>query len=484
MGETLSQGKWRATRHLSLLSDTLADSIYRQNGVENVMASMPPRHGKSYLTSWWTPVWVLDLHPEYKIGLASYELQIAAKWGRLVRNTIQEHTSSLRVRVSRDSKARSRWDTTAGGGMLTAGVDGPFTGEGFQVLILDDLYKNWRQSKSHLYRDMVWDWFLSTALTRLEPGGVIWIPMTRWDEDDIIGRIQAQAPGSEELEDRGLEFTEICLPALALENDLMGRKEGEALWPERYPAKRLLVIKRTVGHLIWRAVFMQRPLAGEGKVFARQQFRYWRPQTNGSLLWLLTGGEGDADRRVEPRRTVRFATVDLAAKDKEQHDYVVFSAWALTHSNDLLLVDRIRFKSEAPGQLAAARQFFARNGGFLVVESVAYQHALIALLRRGDANHAPVPCREFHPGRYGDKIARARSAQVFQEGGQLYYPAKAEWLDEWEEEIVNFPNVEHDDQVDTQSMAVLEVVNGRIGVGVAAIELDSELLERVNPWGD
>ena len=488
MAEFLSKGKWKRTRHLQLLSDLYADSIFKANGVENVMVQVPVRHGKSELTSHWAPIWFLELFPDKKVGLASYEAQIAAKWGRRVRNTIAENADTLRVRLSPDSKAKARWDTTEGGGMMTAGVGGPFTGEGFHVLVLDDLYKNWQQSNSQVYRDTVWNWFLSTALTRLEPGGVVWIPMTRWHEDDIIGRLKRQASEQDaDLEDaldgRSLEFIEVKLPAIAGPDDQLGRAEGEALWPERYPVTRLRMLEKTVGSRVWSSVFQQEPQQAVGTMFSRENFRYWSRQTNGADLYILHRGNDEEDRRWDPGRGVKWATIDLASGKSKKGDWIVFGAWQLCPPDDLLLIDRMRIKVGAPEQLDAARQFYHRNGlAFLSVESVAYQSAFVQLLRKGGSDGPPIPTREFFPGKYGDKILRAQAAQVYQEQGNLYYPRGVPWLDEWEAEMVAFPDGDYDDQVDVQSMAVIQVVSGQIAgsAGKLSIALDSDTRE--SPW--
>ncbi len=260
----LSGGRWLPAPHLVMLSDWLMDAVAGRR--PRIIVLMPPRHGKSEEVSYWFPQWFLERYPERRVILSSYESELASGWGRRVRNSIEEHQDRLWVRVAGDSSAAHRWDTTEGGGMYTVGVGGPLTGRGAHVLIVDDPVKNAEQAASPTYRDKAWEWWQSTAYTRIEPGGCAIVVMTRWNEDDLAGRILQQAA------DGGEQWDVLSLPALAEENDPLGRALGEALWPERYDAERLAEIKQTVGAYYWAALFQQRPAPREGNIFKREWF--------------------------------------------------------------------------------------------------------------------------------------------------------------------------------------------------------------------
>lgn len=239
---------------------------------------MPPRHGKSELASHWFPVWFLNLFPQYNIILTSYEADYAARWGRKVRNTIQEHRSSLRVRISEDSSASNRWETTAGGGMNTAGVGGPITGKGAHILIIDDPVKNREDAESRSMRERTWEWWQGTARERLEPmpqtpfGAVILI-MTRWHQDDLAGRLLARRVDSKDEEKTHIPWHEFRLPALAEESDPLGRVVGAPLWPEKYCLEALCNIRDEIGPYNWASEYQQRPIPREGNLFWREMFR-------------------------------------------------------------------------------------------------------------------------------------------------------------------------------------------------------------------
>jgi hypothetical protein len=131
----------------------------------------------SLLTSHWFPVWYLSLFPDRRVISASYEADFAASWGRKVRNTVAQHSEALKLEVAEDSAAANRWETRQGGGMMTAGVGGPLTGKGANLLLVDDPVKNAEEAASQTLRDKIWNWWTSTAYTRLEPDGVAVVVM-------------------------------------------------------------------------------------------------------------------------------------------------------------------------------------------------------------------------------------------------------------------------------------------------------------------
>ena len=212
-----------------------------------LIVSLPPRHGKSELCSHWLPVWYLTVWPAKRVILTSYEADFAANWGRRVRNTLQ---STGLGTISGDSQAADHWETEEGGGMVTAGTGGPITGRGADLLIVDDPVKNAEEASSPTYRDRTWEWWQTTARSRLEPGGSIVIIMTRWHVDDLVGRLLAEASDN---------WDYIRLPALD--------SDGHALWPTRYDEQALLDTRRSVGEAAWQSMYMQQPSSVGGRYF-------------------------------------------------------------------------------------------------------------------------------------------------------------------------------------------------------------------------
>ena len=243
VAERWSKGRWKPVPHLTALSRQLAGLWARP---VRTIVSMPPRHGKSELCSHWLPAWFLTVWPKKKVILASYEADFAATWGRRVRNTVQD--TGL-VQVSTESQASDHWETSVGGGMVTAGVGGPITGRGADLLIIDDPVKNAEEANSPTYRDHVWEWWQTTARPRLEPGASVVLIMTRWHVDDLAGRLLA---------DNTERWEHQVLPAIT---------NGKALWPERYGLQELLETRNAVGESAWQALYMQQPSSVGGRYF-------------------------------------------------------------------------------------------------------------------------------------------------------------------------------------------------------------------------
>jgi hypothetical protein len=280
---------WQPADHLLLLSRAVRDATTGK-GPRFLIVNMPPRHGKSWFLSKWCPVWYLENWPHKQVMLCGYGSNFAADWGRAVRNTVEQHKGRLCFELSEDSKAANRWRTNKNGGMVTAGVGGDITGKGADLLIIDDPVKNAEEANSKTYRDNVWSWWTSTARTRLEPGGVIIIIMTRWHEDDLVGRLL-----NPEYNADWASWHQINLPAICdtKEPDLLGRTEGDALWPERYNKEELAQIKRSVGEADWFSLFQQMPsrMSGVGNVYHgysdRDNVARCERDPNTPLVWSL-----------------------------------------------------------------------------------------------------------------------------------------------------------------------------------------------------
>jgi hypothetical protein len=258
LAAVLTHGKEMQARHLDII-----DRIYQRIAAGErirAMVTMPPRAGKSRRTSRWGPTWYLRRQPDHRFMLASYAAHLADDHGRWIRNTITEHAPTLGIDLRYGSQAANRFDIDGHeGGMVTAGVGGPLTGRGAHVACVDDPFKGSEDAGSPTQRERVWDWWQSVLLTRLEPQGSVLLVNTRWDDDDLSGRLLKQEPD---------DWIVIDLPAIALtDNDPLGRRPGEALWPERYNEDDYARIRKSVGERVWWALYQQQPRPLEGGVW-------------------------------------------------------------------------------------------------------------------------------------------------------------------------------------------------------------------------
>jgi hypothetical protein len=258
LAAVLTHHKEMQARHLDII-----DRIYQRIAAGErirAMVTMPPRAGKSRRTSRWGPTWYLRRQPDHRFMLASYAAHLADDHGRWIRNTITEHAPTLGINLKYGSQAANRFDIDGHeGGMVTAGVGGPLTGRGAHVACVDDPFKGSEDAGSPTQRDRVWDWWQSVLLTRLEPQGSVLLVNTRWDDDDLSGRLLKEEPE---------DWIVIDLPAIALtDDDPLGRQPGQALWPERYNEDDYARIRKSVGERVWWALYQQQPRPLEGGVW-------------------------------------------------------------------------------------------------------------------------------------------------------------------------------------------------------------------------
>lgn len=440
-----SRGRWQDPPHLRLLAAKL--QAVEAGKIDRLMVCMPPRHGKSELVSVNFPAWFLGRNPDERVILTSYGASLAHSKSRLARNLMAEVAPEMGwAGVSDDSAATDHWNIEGRrGGMIAAGVGGPITGEGGNVIIVDDPIKNAEEARSQTVRDHLKEWYKSTLYTRQEPGAAIIVVQTRWHEDDLAGWLLEEAKQGGDLAEK---WEVLRLPALAEEDDPLGRPPGAALWPARFNEARLAKIKRALGGYLWAGMYQQRPQPAEGGLFKRQWFRYFAERDG---YYLLLTPEGV--RRVRVGSCRRFQTCDPAASESDSADYFVLATWAVTPKKDLLLLDVIRVRLEGPDQPNLFRQARTKWGpGFQGVESASFGLTLIQqLVREG------LPIRKLEAK--GDKVARAWPISARYETGMVYHLAGAPWLADYEAELVVFPNGAHDDQVDVAAYAGIQIAD-------------------------
>ncbi|MFD4941829.1 terminase large subunit domain-containing protein [Streptomyces sp. NPDC058239] len=228
LAAVLTDRREMQARHLNLVDTAWIDMAEGRR--DRVVLSMPPRHGKSRRASRWGPLWSLRKYPHPRVIIGSYSSDLADEHGAWIRDAIQTWGDDLGIHLNPGSKARNRFNLHGHeGGLTAAGIGGGLTGKGASIAIVDDPVKDMADADSPTMRKRVWDWWQAVLQTRLEPDGAICVIQTRWHEDDLSGRILAEAEAN--------EWHVIELPAIAdSPDDILGRKIGEPLWPERFDA--------------------------------------------------------------------------------------------------------------------------------------------------------------------------------------------------------------------------------------------------------
>jgi predicted phage terminase large subunit-like protein len=420
--EHASEGRWLRFRFLRFLGEVIGDAVAL--GGQRIIVNAHPRSGKSTLISGWTPVWYLDNWPDKNVILTSYVGAVAKDWGRKARNTLERNERCV-TKLQQDSKRADLWHTEQGGGMLTAGVDGPVTGRGADLAIGDDLHKNWSEAQSETKRNHVIDWFLSDLQSRVEPDGTIILFLPRYHELDITGYL---------MEYHGDDWTHIRLPAFAENDDPMGRKVGEPLCPERFSKELLLKKKKETREDMFSAIWMQTAIPPKGHIFNRKWWKYYR---------------------VAPTVFDEVSmTIDCSFKDTVTSSFVAIQAWG-RKGLDKYLLDEVHERMGFIDTLnAIVRTYEAWPSAMSIyIEEAANGYAVIETLSNRLSAIHPVPPR-------GSKIARAHACAPQIEAGHTYlpHPDTAPWVKDFIKECSAFPKSALKDRVDAMTQYMIEMM--------------------------
>jgi predicted phage terminase large subunit-like protein len=403
---------YRRPEHIKFIERKIREMIAGK--FHKLLVTMPPRHGKSELLSKYFPAWLLLQKDSSKIILTSYQSSFAAEWGLKVRNILREFKL-----INPHRSASNSFLTTNGGSFHTAGVDGAITGKGANWLIIDDPIKNDKAAFSAVQRESVWNFYLATATTRLEPDGKIIVIQTRWHHDDLAGRILASEN----------DWEIINIPAIAKQNDILNREEGQALWPERFPIEKLLEIKRTIGQYWFSALYQQEPISSQYQIFKPENWQFYYER---------------------PKCSYIIQTWDTAFKTGEANDYSVCATWGVSDGKCYLL-DLWRNKCTFLDLLQqVVLQFNIWKPAKVLIEDAASGQDLIPTLKK----NTHIPIKAVPPMA---KEIRAHIVSPLVDQGIVYIPYEAIWLSDFINEHSQFPAGKNDDIVDTSTISLQEL---------------------------
>jgi predicted phage terminase large subunit-like protein len=455
--------------HIKHLGTRIAKAVRDVERGQNrhIVISMPPRAGKTLLTSIYTPLWILRRHPEWKFVLSSHDGDLSSTWAKTIRVAIEEHPD-LGIALAPDGGAGAKWATQEKGGMFATSTRGSLTGRGARVLIIDDPIKDFVEAHSITMRQNLWDWWLSVALTRLEPPYLVIVVMTRWHEDDFVGRLL-----SPEHEGDPRQWEKISLPALAESDDVLDRPEGAPLLSPivhesvGQALSRWEDVRRSVGTYTFSAMYQQRPAPAKGAIF---DSGWWR-------FWTMDESKATEDGRVvylDPSALVGGTWLDswdcaFKSTHPDTGGWVVGQRWVRSAANRYLIAQQ-RGRWSFTQTIAAMKQWAITNDparsrcGHLVhkriIEEAANGAAVIDTLKDDISGLTPITASI-------GKVARARIVTPEIESGNVYLPHPSdpgnEWVTDLLSELRNFPNDTADDQVDALTQGLLGLRDGGKG---------------------
>lgn len=449
------------SRHHRLMADALMDLERRQinrlarwfvrwpNGkrvkrgerLDRLMLNTPPRHSKTMLAGSNFASWYLGRNPAHSIIYGTYNQERADDVGRVIRNIVlsPEHWAVFRQCLAADSRSVRRfavdqvWEPgqVERGELFAIGRGGPATGRGAHLLLLDDVYKDREEAASDAIRRQLRNWWSSSLYTRQMPDFAVLAIMTRWAEDDLCGWLLSEYASD--------GWLVINLPALIedldqLRQDPLGRKPGEALWPDRYGRKLLQRIKSTILPVDWQSMYQGRPSAVEGSIIQSKWIRWY-------------------DDTELPKHLRMIAASDYGVKADEGADRTEHGVAGIDHKGHLWLVDWWGGQTEADfwveRQLDLAQ---ARNPHFWIGEGGVIRHATEPLLKRR-MQERRVNIRMHWMNPVHDKPTRARAIAALFYQGRVHLPRGKPWARDLANQLLRFPNDRtHDDMVDVMSL--------------------------------
>jgi len=404
---------------------------------KRLIINMPPRHTKSEFASYLLPSWFLGKFPHKKVIQTSHTAELAVGFGRKVRNLVDQDIYKEvfpEVGLQADSKAAGRWATNKGGDYFAIGVGGAVTGKGADILIIDDPHSEREaalaETNPDIY-DKTYEWYTSGPRQRLQPGGAIIIVMTRWSKRDLTGQVlKASAQRS------GEEWEVIEFPALL--------PSGRPLWPQFWPRQELEALKNELPHAKWMAQYQQQPTSESSAIVKREWWKTW-------------------EKDDPPHCEFTLMSWDTAFEKNNRADYSACTLWGVFYKEDdtgtaqanLILLNAFRRRMEFPElKKVAIEEYEEWEPDSVIIEKKATGAPLIYEMRA-----MGIPVQEFTPGRGNDKISRLNAVSDIFASGRVWAP-NTQWAEEVIEEVASFPSGDHDDYVDSVSLAMMRFRKG------------------------
>lgn len=429
----------------------------RDGDLTRLMVFMPPGHTKSLFASILLPAWLYGMRPSGRVLATSHSIDLVEDFSREIRDVIKSEEYRRLfpdVGISSTVDAARRWQTTAGGKYVGAGVGARIAGKRADLLAIIDDPISEQDAYSEARLVAVNRWYPGGFRTRLLPGTPVVLMMTRWQPHDPAGHLLANASVNMDAE----QWEVIKLPMILTEESAKtlntvlepGEKParpGDALFPELFPLREAKTLKAEMPPAVWAAVYDQEPTIAGGNIIKAE---WWRPWPAHKAMPEIVYLVHVWDTGYEDTELVAFSACTIWGVffDPRENQYAV------------ILLGRYRERKLFPDLRRDAKELYEKwnardHGGpvdAVLIEPKASGKSLIQELQR-----AGVPAFEWAPERVGGrevgKIVRAHAGSVVPYSGGVYYPEGKRWAEEIIDHCAQFPGIEFVDDVDTCTMA-------------------------------
>jgi predicted phage terminase large subunit-like protein len=405
--------------------------------------SVPPQHGKSRLLAVRAVAWLLGSKPGINVAITGFSRDLLVEFIGEVKSIVsrpdyQALFPSVIPVFGNDRADKIRFMNDSS--LIAKSAGSKLTGRKVDWLIIDDAHAGRAEAESRLQRKRVVDWYFADCATRLSRDAKVFIIGTRWHPNDLIGHLtsedyvaQLMAEGQEES-----VFEVTNLPAIAGRDDPLGREEGEPLFPEERPLSFLMALKASLPAYEWSSQYEGMPRTASSGQADMSKLKFIDKDLLPDGLMLTRGW----DLAVTEKQSADFTAGALCGWDGDQFYIVdIFKrqwTWAKVRSQ---MIEQALRDRETMNVLRIAVEGV---GGFEAI----YQDVKSSLL-------GSVAVHKRNPPR-GGKLLRAQPWLNLIEAGRVTI-VRGLWTKEFVEELGQFPESSHDDQVDAVSIAFEEL---------------------------
>lgn len=409
--------------HIDVLCHELEKCLTGET--KRLIVTLPPRHLKSICASVAFPAWVLGKAPSKKIICASYSNDLSRQLSGQFRTVVQAdwyRNLFPRMRIKKGHNTEAEIGTTQNGSRFATSVDGTLTGRGGDILIIDDPIKA-GGVLSPTERTRVNDWYDQTLYSRLDnrKDGIIIIVMQRLHVNDLVGHVLEKE-----------NWTVVNMPVIAVEPTIhhLGvgqtheRHPGDLLHADRMGHKEIDDVRRNLAPFTYEAQYQQQPVPPGGYLIKREWLHRYEPDA------------------LPERFDDIVQSWDCASSLSEKADYSVGLTFGIK-DHQAYLIDVVRDRLDFPHLKRKVIDHYDKHkASVLIIENANSGTALWQELRQ-DGRIRPISWKPKV-----NKETRAEGVTSFIEGGRVLFPEKADWIDDFVNELLSFPQATHDDQVD------------------------------------